>query len=193
MFYKGMNFIFFDFEATGINANGINANGTIDDDFPIEIGMILTDENLIFKDHYHSFIQWDWMNENNKWPDKYKKAYNIHKIDIETIKQYGLSPINVFKDIKKFINKNIKDCNNKPTLVSDNAYYDTLMMHKIVNCICPSDFYDIFHYTTWDINILYKAAGIEKVSEHNHDALGDAANMWHRTLRSLQKINYFEK
>jgi len=181
MFYKGMHFVFFDFETTGIAANGLEG-----DDLPIELGMILTDENLIFKDSYHTFISWDWMDKYDKWPDQYQEAYNIHKIDISRIKRNKKDIIDIIFDIKSFTNKNL------PTLVSDNAYFDTLMMHKLFNeSGNPHEFYKIFHYTTWDINILYKAAGVKKVIEHNHDALGDASNMWHRTLRSLQKINYF--
>ena len=187
MFYKGMNFVFFDFETTGINANGLE-----DDDVPIELGMILTDENLMFKDCFQSFIYLDWLFNYNEWPKKYKEAYNIHKIDIETIKEYGKNEADVVISIKKFLSKNIRNSNNLPTLVSDNAYFDTLMMHKLFNNTnSASDFYKTFHYTTWDINMLYKAANTKRVAEHTHDALGDAANMWHRTLRSLEKINYF--
>jgi|SRR6056297_332625 len=187
MFYEGMNFVFFDFETTGINANGLE-----NDDVPIELGMILTDENLIFKDYFHAYIKWDWMSNLDCWPEKYYEAFKVHKIDIETIKKFGKLSEIIIVEIKEFLNKNIKDSKKKPTLVSDNAYFDTLMMHRIFNdADLAKEFYNTFHYTTWDINILYKAAGVEKATDHNHDALGDAANMWHRTLRSLQKINYF--
>jgi len=188
MFYKGMNFVFFDFETTGIKANGLES-----DDLPIELGMVLTDENLILKDNFQTYITWPWMDSHIEWPPPYQNAYEIHKIDINTIKKNGEPIDHTIFSIKNFINKNIKDSEKLPTLVSDNAYFDTLMMHKLFNeSGSPYEFYKTFHYTTWDINMLYKAAGIKKASEYNHDALGDAANMWHRTLRSLQKINYFE-
>lgn len=86
------------------------------------------------------------------------------------------------------------DVKGRPTLVSDNAYFDTLMMHKLFNeSTNPSQFDDVFHYCLWDINMLCRSAGIKKTVDHNHDALSDASNMYQRTLRALQKINYFEK
>jgi len=187
VFYKNMEFIFFDFETTGIKANGLTT-----DDTPIELGMILTDENLIFKDRFQTYIKWPWMENFTQWPLQYRESYNIHNINIDTIKKYGNSPQEIIDSIKIFLNTTINKTQYNPTLVSDNAYFDTLMMHKLFNVSGdPQDFYNVFHYTTWDINILYKSANVEKISEHSHDALGDAANMWHRTLRSLQKINYF--
>ena len=191
MFYKGMHFIFFDVETTGITANGDG-----NDDYPIELAMILTDENLVFKDYLQAFINWPWINYYNfiDWPSVYRDAYHIHKIELQTIKQFGFSPESIVAKIRNLLTHNISaDNNNRPTLVSDNAYFDTLMLHKLFNESSQANkFLELFHYTSWDINILYKAAGVEKASEHNHNALGDAANMWHRTLRSLEKIKYFD-
>src|SRR6056297_1558717 len=160
MFYEGMNFAFFDFETTGINANGQ------DDDLPIELGIILTDENLLFKDHYQTYIKWEWMSQHEKWPERYLDAYKVHNIELETIKKFGKLSEIIIVEIEEFLNKNIKDTKKqKTTLVSDNAYFDTLMMHKVFNnALCAHEFYNTFHYTTWDINMLYTAAGVKKAT-----------------------------
>jgi len=184
MFYEGMKFVFFDFETTGVNARGEPK-----DDKPIQLGMILTDDKLVIQNIYQTYIAWSWMYEYSKWPYDFKNAYNIHKIELETLQQHGNTPAFIVDMIDVFLPK--EKSQYKPTLVSDNAYFDTLMMHKLYN-VTDKDFYDVFHYTTWDINMLYTSLGIKKASEHTHDALADAANMYHRTLRALEKIKYFD-
>jgi hypothetical protein len=184
MFYEGMQLVFFDFETTGINARGEPK-----DDKPIQLGMILTNDKLIIQKSYQTYIKWDWMDYYDVWSGDYINAYKIHGIPLHYLKYEGRSPSEIISDISFFLPSQ-NNSQYKPTLVSDNAYFDTLMMHKLFN-VSNDDFYDYFHYTTWDINMLYTSLGIKKASEHTHDALSDAANMYHRTLRALEKINYF--
>jgi len=179
--YKDQDLIFFDFETTGIRTSCDD-----DPDYPIEIGMVFCDDKLLIKDLFQSYILWPWMEQLDKWPSAYDDAYAIHKINLNKIVEYGLKPEELTKDMNILIDKNCNK-NRKPTLVSDNAYFDTFMMHRLYNR--HGDF--PFHYTTWDINILYVPLGVKKPRTHTHSALEDALNMHHRTIRALEKINYF--
>lgn len=182
MFYQGMDLIFFDFESTGVNVRGNK-----DDDIPIEVALVICDDKLIIKNIYNSLIKWNWMESYDKWPEIYNDAYKIHKIKLNTIKENGKTIDKVCSNINQLL-KNYTNNQYKPTLISDNAYFDTFMMYKLFaeHNVFP------FHYTTWDTNTLVKAAGVRKAKEHPHNALDDAMNMYHRTLRSLEKINYFD-
>ncbi len=182
MFYKNMSLIFFDFETTGINPS----------DFPIEIGMVFCDEHLLIKDLYSSYIAWTEMRDWDEWPDNYLNAYNIHKINLRVLKQQGELANECVKQIVEKVDKNCSNIDKmKPTLVSDNAYFDTVFMKKLFE-YSDYNFNDYFHYTTWDINMLYVPTNTKKAKSHTHRALDDAANMYHRTLRALEKIKYFD-
>jgi len=172
--------IFFDFESTGVNVRG-----DVYDDFPIEIGMVLCDKNLIIKDIYQSYIIWNELRDLKEWNKEHQDAYKIHKISIDKIQTLGQHPSNVCNDIYILLKTYYSNKSN-PILISDNAYFDTFMMHKLFrNNSFP------FHYTTWDINLLQISTNTKKVCKHDHTALGDSMNMYHRTLRALEKINYF--
>jgi len=180
-----INFCFCDFETTGVEVNDYDS-----DTYPIEIGCIFTDHNLMIKDTYEDFIKWEYFSNFCYWPEgNMKKAYNIHKIEIQDIIKNGGYPSTIVYEIVKKITSNFGT--KTVTIVSDNAYFETYCMHKLFN---HSDyvFWDYFHYTSWDINLLLKVLGIERIEAHNHRALDDAASMYHQTLRALQKINYFD-
>lgn len=182
---KGM-FAFFDFETTGVNVNSFEYG-----DSPIEIGIVLTDEQLMIKDIYQSYIQWEKFKNWEHWPEDYQKAYEVHGIDLKKLKGMGGTPQEVVNELKLLLLNHQKNPKDKFTLVSDNAYFDTFMMHQLFNQ-ADEDFGTFFHYTTWDINILCKATNTKKSKQHDHSALGDASNMHQRTLRCLEKINYFD-
>lgn len=184
MFYSGMKFMFFDFETTGITTTG-----DIEiDSLPISVVMLMTDEYLIIEDICEvPLIKWPSFAKQTDWTKEQHKAFQVHKIPFDDIIDYGVSPANAINKIISFVPNNLK---MKPTLVSDNAYFDTLMLNHLFN-FEDKRITDYFHYTTWDINMLYKAAGVEKVIEHKHTAMSDVCNMYHRTLRALEKIRYF--
>jgi len=179
--YKEQDLIFFDFESTGINVSCMTP------DYPIEIGMVFCDDKLLIKDLFQSYIYWPWMDKCNEWPPAYSEAYKIHKIELDHVIKNGIYSEELTKKISQLISKNCKNDKMKPTLVSDNAYFDTFMMHQLYDQ--PNDF--PFHYTTWDINILCVPLGIKKAKAHTHSALEDAISMHHRTVRALEKIGYF--
>ena len=176
-----VNFMFVDFETTGVKTDSFS-NGSL----PIEIGCIFTDHNLVIKDTYERFIWWDDFDKINMWSENsdFYEAYKIHNIEFKTIKKYGVYPHKIAEElVAKIYDKDTF------TIVSDNAYFETFFLHKIFNY---SYLKFPFHYTSWDINLLLKVAGTNKIKNHKHRALDDAANMYHRTLRSLEKLNYFE-
>lgn len=181
-----VNFMFVDFETTGIEVNDFDS-----DTYPIEIGCIFTDHNLMIKDTYEEFIKWEYFNNLNHWPsNNMKEAYNIHKIEIQDIIKNGRHPSTVVHEIVRKITSNFGL--NTVTIVSDNAYFETYCMHKLFN---HSDYFfgDYFHYTSWDINLLLKTVGVERLEDHSHRAFDDAASMYHQTLRALQKLDYFKE
>lgn len=182
-----VNFCFCDFETTGIEVYDYDS-----DTYPIEIGCIFTDHNLMIKDTYKSLIKWNEFvcSGNNDWPEgDMKEAYNIHKIDYGEVVSNGEYPKSI---VSLMISKIVDNFGKKKvTIVSDNAYFETYCMAKLFKQ-SEYDFRRFFHYTSWDINLLLKAVGIERIEEHNHRALDDAASMYHQTLRALQKINYFD-
>lgn len=80
MFYKNQCFAFFDFDTTGVKANGLDT-----DDCPIELDIILTDEHLLMKKIFHSYILWDWMEPHKTWPKKHQYYAHHKRHDISTL------------------------------------------------------------------------------------------------------------
>lgn len=187
MFPKGISFFFCDFETTGIKVDNFDSTT-----YPIELGYILTDEYLNLVDSNNFYIQWDWMNSMSMWlehPDRdVLKAYEIHRIELEDIKRTGYIVNKCCEMITSSINK-LPRFSLKPTIISDNAYFETFLFYKLFN---NSKISFPFHYTSWDINLLVKAADIKNVKEKSHSAIDDVSNMYIKTIRALEKIGYFD-
>lgn len=167
MFPKGISFFFCDFETTGIKVDNFDSTT-----YPIELGYILTDEYLNLVDSNNFYIQWDWMNSMSMWlehPDRdvLNKCCEMITSSINKLPRFSL----------------------KPTIISDNAYFETFLFYKLFN---NSKISFPFHYTSWDINLLVKAADIKNVKEKSHSAIDDVSNMYIKTIRALEKIGYFD-
>ncbi|MFW6247285.1 MAG: hypothetical protein ACOC22_03900, partial [bacterium] len=171
-----------DFETTGVAINNFSSRT-----YPIELGYILTDDHLNIIDSKDILIRWDWMNDFDNWPLDMQDAYKIHRIELADVKMNGKNIESVVGYISNSLKKAKTDL--RPTIISDNAYFETYNLHKIYN---HSKKKFPFHYTSWDINILCKSTNVEKTKEHSHRALDDAADMYTRVVRSLEKIGYFD-
>lgn len=156
------NFIIFDVETTGLE----------EDDFAIEIGMIIVDQTFKILDAYSTLAippieVMNRLTENDTtWAASAAEAYAIHKISVNDVLNEGLDYSLLAQRIKQLavqytLNK------RKPILISDNAYFDTFHFTKIV----PNK-NQFFHYSTWDTNLMFACAKIaDPISAHR--ALAD--------------------
>ena len=184
MIKDNVTFAICDFETTGVYP---------DIDYPIEIGLIFTDNNFVIKHTYSSLICFDKLRTDiiknkNMWLPEHEAAYNIHKIPASEVVANGLDPEVLVSIIKDTCLK-IKVGKTPVTLLSDNSHFEYDFMRKLFGK--EQDMQEYFHYTAWDSNILTDISGIgDPIPVHR--ALPDCALLHQAIIRSVEKIGGFK-
>lgn len=160
-----------DFETTGIGP----------DDYPIELGGIFTDCNFKALDFFDELIFWKYLGTDD-WNDEYKEAYKMHKIDFDYWIKNSV-PRNVAIEIlEDKINRLKNKKYNRFIIVSDNAQFEYNHMKKLYG-----DFGFPFHYTAWDVNLLFALNNIEEDDDAAHRAFSDAMGIYFTLIKNFKK------
>ena len=84
-----------DFETTGLRI--------AKDDVPIEVGMLLTDDEYNVLEISYCYIN-PFKEDKKDWTEYEQKALKVHKIPFSTILSRGKQPLDVIEDIDLLIN-----------------------------------------------------------------------------------------
>ena len=169
------NMVFMDYETTGIDTS-IKTQ-----DVPIQIGCIFTNRHLEIKEEYQSHIKWPKMNLWKEWPEKHMPAFKIHKISLETVKKYGLSPAKICKELKQVCSK----FDPLPVIISDAPSFEMFWTKLIFenDTDRPTSF--PFHYNAWSVYPLLQFDDIS-VDMKPHDAYEDALLLYKAVKKSYK-------
>lgn len=182
-------YIFTDFETTGYYVN--------DQDVPIEVGMIIADDEYNILDTYECFIN-SFDEKKTDWVGEEIEAFKVHNIPFKTIKEKGLNPDTAVAQINMFLAnqhaidfRNTKNKNVRFIIMSDNGPMEYNAMQKLYKLAKAEQIFP-FHYSAWDINILINS--VQKVMKGRapHRALQDAFRMYKAVIRALER-NGFRK
>ncbi len=186
--HNDQTFFIIDYETTGVS---------IDKDFPIEIGIIITDSKFVILDTYSNYINTckSFLNEGEcTWDNcsRGKEAYPIHNIKVDTIISMGLFPNNIVDDIID-LTENYKVKNKKPIIVSDNIQFEYSFTRKLFKLSGYNEILENhFHYCGWDTSLLLISTGVGDPKGVSHRAFDDAAILHQHIIRAMDRINAFK-
>ena len=175
---KKQRFFICDFETTGIT----------DNDHPIEVGIIVCDEDFNFLDSYSSLIAPpdDCFGTNDigvkHWSPRYVDAYKVHRIEPEKFSSFNDANI-VRQSVQSLVRLNTVD-GRKPILVSDNIQFEWMHMKKLLG---RDDW--PFHYCGWDTSLFLEATGIGDPRNVPHRALADCGRLYKAIIEALYKTS----
>lgn len=164
-----------DFETTGLDRESR----------PIEIGIIICDENFAVLETFERLIDWTPPAEyciltgspidpkKTTWSEEELRAFVVHKIMPAEIYNFGSTPQAVADRVKTLARKHTL-YGKKPILVSDNIVFE--WMH--LNNILEGKILESFHYCGWDTSLFLEATGV-----------GDPRNVPHRALADCGRIH----
>lgn len=187
MIRKGQTFFILDYETTGVRDNG--------DDYPIEIGLIVTDHDFNVLTTYENIIGWEVDFFDNQgalinWKEEYKYAAdNFHKIHPNEYNTEKRSFQNVVYDMMMMCQKYSYE-KIKPILVSDNIQFEwrnTKQMFNAADADWP------FHYCGWDTSLLLESTPVGDPEIVEHRALSDAAGLHRHIIRALEYNGYWNR
>ncbi|KKK86058.1 hypothetical protein LCGC14_2767030 [marine sediment metagenome] len=186
-------YVITDFESTGLKV-GKN-------DVPIEIGMILVDEEYNVLEILYSYI--NPFNENDPsgtteiksaWTEYEQKALRVHKIPFKTIVEQGKSPREIISMIDELLST-VRDSDTRNNIriiiMSDNGRFEYSCMEKLYELAGKEENFP-FHYAAWDVNILINSVQKVPKGKGSHKALQDAFRTHKAVLRALER-NTFRK
>lgn len=195
---KTRTYVWCDFETTGVF--NIHSDEEV---YPIEVGIILTDNDYNIYDTYQSYIFWDALgnkikdvnkNENGKmiWPVVYEKAYEIHGIEPETIIN-GRFVDAVASDIYNLVRKySFKENETKPVIISDNIQFEFRLMEYVMKNFCRKySFGWPFHYCGYDTSEFLIRSGVGDPKNIEHGALRDAAVLLKQMTIARDRVGGF--
>lgn len=172
---KGQRFFFIDFETTGLNP------GT---DFPIEIGIVVTDEWFNVVETYTRLI--DWIEYRYRVPEESLPAYRVHGILPNNILEEGKHNTTVRAEVEELAGRHRSKQGDLPVLVSDNLQFEWQFLNKLLE----GSITKLFHYCGWDTSLLLEAAGVGD-PKPVHRALADAGLIHAAVVRACERINMF--
>jgi oligoribonuclease (3'-5' exoribonuclease) len=177
-------YVFTDFETTGLKIT--------ETDLPIEIGMILTDDDYNILDTLSCYIN-PFDNTKSGWTDYELQAHKVHTIPFFTIKNEGITPLEVVNKIHQLVDrqKNIDKYNSRFIIMSDNGQFEYNSMQMLYKLADKSDFFP-FHYAAWDVNILINSVQKIMKGKVSHKAIQDAFRVYKAVIRALER-NGFRK
>lgn len=177
----GQSFFVIDFETTGIDT---------DNDCPIEVGIVITDEHFNATGFYSSLIR-PWGGDDGKmhdvaggraWTESALGAYRVHGITPSMLDgaPETLTVVAQIEHNAKLATKN----GRKPVLVSDNIQFEWAFLKGMF------DFTGIawpFHYCGWDSSLLLEATGVGD-PKPAHRALADAGLLHAAIVKALDRV-----
>lgn len=161
MFPTKYNLMFIDYETTGLNPNT---------DFPIEVGLIITNCYLDKLYTHSTLIRWEELLGYDTWPEDAWDAYKIHKIPYEEYTTYAVSPVGNIEEAVEVTQRETGA--RKTVLVSDNIRFEWRFTQKL---FAKTDW--PFHYCGWDTSLLLEMIGI-----------GDPQNVAHRAMADVEQL-----
>lgn len=186
-------YAFCDFETTGLFS--------LDqpDPYPIEVGLIFTDENYVTITTYENLISWEKLTseirENNyQWPDKYHSAYKVHGITPEEYLNESIDFHGCAIDILE-ICEDLKIGKYYPTLISDNIQFEyRLMWFLFLNRFKLTKHKELtfpFHYCGFDSSEILIRSGVGD-PKPEHRAFRDAALLHQHMIRAVERLTNFK-
>ena len=184
------NLFIMDFETTGLGIFDYTS-------FPIEIGIVITDNKLNIQETYSSFIRPnDFDSDQTNWNEEELKAYNIHKIEYaewhdkaigyNACRQHLMDLADKYTQFTGAIKK------IKPIILSDNAVFETMCIRRIFeDNSSPMDYRDLFHYSSWDTNIILTNIIGDPIPAHR--ALADCGLLYKNLVRAYERLLWFNK
>lgn len=188
---KERNYFILDFETTGLAPTN---------NYPIEIGLIITDSKLTILDKFESLIFWQGLVDKhvivgaNSWLEKYVPAFEVHKISFQ--EEYlrcsilNCSVKNIISNISSMAAKYTINNKNKPVIISDNSIFEFGYLQKMFN-FAGDDFFNHFHYSVWDTNLLLNNCKTAKDPKPVHRAFDDVALLYKELVKSYNELNWF--
>ncbi|MFW6129736.1 MAG: exonuclease domain-containing protein [Atribacterota bacterium] len=167
-----------DFETTGVDP----FNG----DLPIEVACIFTDQNFNIITTYESLIYWPEFGKCEEWPEKYQKAFEIHKIPMKNLKESKNYYV-VANEIRKICED--LGSGRKPIILSDCGCFE-FNFFKVLYCHPLCNEWP-FHYCSWDTSLFLEITGIGDPKNVPHRAMKDVALLYKAIIRAADKIGYF--
>ena len=177
------NLFIMDFETNGLNV----FDGK---DIPIEIGVIVADNMLNFQESYTALIMPDSSYRTRVvWTGDEVYAYNIHKIEVEEWINKSISYQSCKEHLVALANKYTKVDHNgkkvKPIIISDNAVFETACIRQVFG---NDDYRDVFHYSTWDSNVLLEHVVGDPIPAHR--ALKDCGLLYRNLVCAYNNLNW---
>lgn len=186
MIRKDQIFFILDYETTGVDPKT---------DYPIEVGVVITDSNFNVLKTYESLIRWEEIvaDQDGKedWISRWSMAYNYHNI---SVKEYleGCKHVDEVVTDLQLISAKYSMCKDgtKPILLSDNIQFEynfTKKMFGHVQAPWP------FHYCGWDTSLLLESTSVGDPDIVEHRALSDASGLHRHIIRALEENGYWNK
>lgn len=194
-------YVFCDFETTGLP----DFKDNFKEVYPIEVGLIFTDENYVIYDKYERLIRWSNLEDKLKqgggqyWPEKFNEAYNVHKIEVlyyllksvnyKKVSKEIFEKINIIREsCKKHLNEKVRFI-----LISDNIQFEFRFMEMLLRDYCiDEDLNWPFHYCGYDSSEFLIKTGVGD-PKPEHRALRDAALLHQHMIRAAEKIDSLNK
>jgi len=177
-------YVITDFETNGVNVT--------EESVPIEIGLLLTDEEYNILDTISMYI--NPFDSNKKgWEGKEVDALKVHTIPFTTVVNDGVGPIIAVRAIEEVIErqKSIDKYNSRFIIMSDNGQFEYNCMKRLFKLAEKSDSFP-FHYAAWDVNILINSVQKVPKGRGSHKAIQDAFRTHKAVIRALER-NGFRK
>jgi oligoribonuclease (3'-5' exoribonuclease) len=167
-----------DYETTGVQEVG---------DFPIEVGLIMTDIHLTRLESYQSLINWPAFQDYQTWPPVWEGAYPIHGIRIQELRQDGAPP-DVVASQMLTIARRYKDTDDqRVVLISDNIQFEWRNTRQLMNQLQGAPW--PYHYCGWDTSVLSLVPDInfQDPPHPQHRAMSDTIGMLTAVRKALGK------
>lgn len=163
------SYCFMDYETTGVDTS-CQTNVT-----PIQIGCVFASPKMEKIVEYSRFIKNDKIMKYDKWPVKWHRAFQIHKIPLEQVKDSGIWPYQVRQDLIEITDEvqDTLDTKKLSTIISDAPNFEMFFTEMIFGS--KNDDVWPFRKNAWSVYPLFQIMGIETLyGRKPHDALADA-------------------
>ncbi|MFW6002381.1 MAG: hypothetical protein ACOCQD_03495, partial [archaeon] len=190
---KRRTYFWIDFETTGVF--DILSEIPV---FPIDVGIIITDDDYNIYETYEYMISWkelhkkiNTFNDRIQWPDEFKDAYQYHKIEANDYLDKSVDVNIVGEDIYALAKKyTFKNAITNPVLISDNIQFEYRLMEETLKPYCRTENLKWpFHYCGYDTSEFLIRTGIGDPKNVEHNPLRDASTLLTHMVRARQYIN----
>jgi len=176
------SYCFLDFETTGVDTT-CQTNVT-----PIQIGCVYASPDLTNLLEYQRLIKWDKFMKYDKWPDKWVRAYRVHNIPLEKIKDEGIWPYQVREELIE-IGKEVQEClgtKKSCAIISDAPNFEMFFMQMIFGNKADPEW--PFYKNAWSVYPLFQIFKVDPLYDRKpHDALEDARILYKGMIECYDK------